>query len=302
MLGADIFCTVGSEVKRQAIVSLGIQPNRIFSSRDLSFAKGVKRVTEGRGVNVIVNSLAGEALRQSWECLAPYGRFIEVGKRDILGNSGLDMRPFLNNVLFAGVNIEAMLINDPIRSSNLMKKVLKLFEEGVISFIRPIEVHDFSNMESVFRNMQRGTHIGKLVLRITPESQVQIAPQKEVPLRLRADVTYLLVGGLGGLGRAQALFMAEHGARHFAFISRSGSAADEAMNLLAKLEAVGAKAKSYAGDVANKYQLKSIILDITQTMPPIRGVIQGAMVLADSVFHKMTHEQWISATRPKIQG
>lgn len=302
MLGAEIFCTVGTEAKKQAVMALGVDPDHIFSSRDLSFAKGIKRVTDGRGVDVVVNSLAGEALRQSWSCLAPYGRFIEVGKKDILGNSGLDMQPFLNNVSFSGVNLEHMLVHEPRQCSELVSQVLNMFKQGAIGFIQPIVVHDFTDTESAFREMQRGTHVGKLVLRVTPDSRVSVASQRSIPLRLNPDVTYLLVGGLGGLGRAQALFMAEHGARHLAFISRSGGARPEAQSLLAKLAESGVKTKAYAGDVADKLQLKEILLDMSKHMPPIRGVIQGAMVLADSLFHKMTYTQWDTATRPKIQG
>jgi KR domain/Zinc-binding dehydrogenase len=302
LLEADIFCTVGSNAKKQAIIDLGVQPDHIFSSRDLSFAKGIKRVTQGRGVDVIINSLAGEALRKSWDCLADYGRFIEVGKKDILGNSGLDMRPFIKNTLFAGVNLEQMMVADPHRSSNLVSEVLKLFEQGSISPIQPITAYDFTDMESVFRKMQRGAHIGKLVLRVTAESRVPVIPRQSIYLNLDQDSTYLLVGGLGGLGRAQALFMAEHGARHMAFISRSGDSRPEAKDLLEKLSAIGVDAKSYAGDVADKSQLENILTQITANMPPIRGVIQGAMVLDDGLFHKMTFDQWITATRPKIQG
>ncbi|KAI0453135.1 hypothetical protein F5B21DRAFT_505692 [Xylaria acuta] len=302
LLGAEIFCTVGSNAKKWAIIDLGVKPDHIFSSRDLSFDKGIQRLTRGRGVDVVVNSLAGEALRKSWECLAPYGRFIEVGKRDIVGNSGLDMRPFLENTLFAGVNLERMMVVDPQRSFNLVSQVLKLFEQGAIGLIRPIAVHDFTDVESVFRTMQRGAHIGKLVLRITPESRVLAAPQKSIRLNLDPNSTYLLVGGLGGLGRAQALFMAEHDARHIAFISRTGSARQEAKDLLERLRALGVDARAYAGDIADKPRLQEILEEIAATMPPIRGVIQGAMVLDDSLFHKMTFEQWVTATRPKIQG
>lgn len=302
MLEAEIFCTVGSIAKKKTIVALGVQPDRVFSSRDTSFAKGIKRVTGGRGVDVVVNSLAGEALRQSWRCLAPHGRFIEVGKKDILGNSGLDMQPFVNNTLFAGVNLEDMMVKEPLRCGKLLSKVLRLFEQGAIDFIRPIVVHDFTKVESVFREMQRGSHIGKLVLRATPESRVPILPRAAVPLCLKEDVTYLLVGGLGGLGRAQALFMAENGARNIAFLSRSGGARPEAKALIATLEERGVDAKAFAADVADKAQLQSILDEISKTMPPIRGVIQGAMVLADSLFHRMSYDQWVSATRPKVQG
>ncbi|KAL3964599.1 hypothetical protein ACCO45_001603 [Purpureocillium lilacinum] len=283
MLEANIYCTVGTEAKKQVMLALGIRPDHIFSSRDLSFAKGIKRVTDGRGVDVVVNSLAGEALRQSWGCLAPYGRFIEVGKKDILGNSGLDMQPFLDNVIFAGVNLEAMMVKEPLRCSKLVSKVLDLFEQGAIDLIRPISVHDFSDAESVFREMQRGSHIGN-------PSTSQVRRDLSASRRLR------------GLGRAQALFMAENGARNLAFISRSGGARDEAKNLIAKLEASGVTVKTYASDVADKARLKEVIEDISQSMPPIRGVIQGAMVLADSLFHRMSYDQWVTATRPKVQG
>ncbi|KAK6812394.1 hypothetical protein RU639_011774 [Aspergillus parasiticus] len=302
MLGAEIYCTVGSYAKRQAVLALGIEPDRIFSSRDLSFAKGIKRVTGGRGVDVVINSLAGEALRQSWACLAPYGRFIEVGKKDILGNSGLDMKPFINNTVFAGVNLEAMMIQEPLRCRRIVSKVLSLFERGAIDFIRPMTVHDFTEVESVFRQMQRGSHTGKLVLQATPESRVPILPRAEVPLRLNSDATYLLVGGLGGLGRAQAIFMAENGARHIAFISRSGDARPEAKKVIDALKEAGVECKAYAGDVSDQTQLKNILDDISHSMPPIRGVIQGAMVLADSLFHRMSYDQWVTATRPKVQG
>ena len=302
LLEAAIFCTVGSNAKKQALIELGVRPDQIFDSRDLSFAKGIKRVTQGRGVDVIVNSLAGEALRKSWNCLAAYGRFIEVGKKDILGNSGLDMRPLLQNAIFAGVNLEQMMRVDPHRGSQLVSKVLHLFEQGAIGPIQPITAYDFTDMESAFRKMQRGTHIGKIVLRITTESQIPVAPRQSIPLNLDPDSTYLLVGGLGGLGRGQALLMAEHGARHIAFISRSGDARSEAKGLLVKLRAIGVDAHSYAGDVANKSQLKEILAQISADMPSIRGVIQGAMVLSDGLFHKMTFDQWVTATRPKIQG
>ncbi|KXJ85338.1 hypothetical protein Micbo1qcDRAFT_223400 [Microdochium bolleyi] len=302
LLGATVLATVGNNDKKQAVVDLGVAPEHIFSSRDLTFAQGVKRVTGGKGVDVVVNSLAGEGLRKSWECLAPYGRFIEVGKKDILGNSGLDMRPFLSNTLFAGVNLEHMMSHDPQRGAELVAKVLRLFQHGDIDLIKPISVYDFSDMESVFRQMQRGTHIGKLVLKITPESQVPVMPQLNIPCSLNPNATYLLVGGLGGLGRAQAMLLAEHGAKHIAFISRSGDAKPEARELIARLREMGINAHSYAADVANKSQLKEVTDSLASTMPPVRGVMQGAMVLQDSLFHRMTYQQWVGATRPKIQG
>lgn len=106
LIGAEVFCTVGTTSKKQLLMELGIPDDHIFSSRDLTFAHGIMRMTGGKGVDVAVNSLAGEALRRTFEIMAPFGRFVEVGKRDILGNTGLEMLPFLKNITFGCVNIE----------------------------------------------------------------------------------------------------------------------------------------------------------------------------------------------------
>jgi NADPH:quinone reductase-like Zn-dependent oxidoreductase/NAD(P)-dependent dehydrogenase (short-subunit alcohol dehydrogenase family) len=302
MLRAEIYCTVGSEAKKKAIIALGVKPDNIFSSRGLSFEKGIKRVTQGRGVDVIVNSLAGEALRRSWLCLAPYGRFVEVGKMDLMSNNGLEMRPFLTGTTFSGCNLEYMMLNDPLRVTALLSKVMRLFERGAVKLVRPITVHDFSDVELAFRELQRGAHIGKLILRVTAESRVPVLPPKSVDMKLKADGTYVLVGGLGGLGRGQALFMAKHGARHLGFISRSGGASKDAQAVMKSLAEQGLQAKVYAGDITDRTTLKAILDDISKSMPPIRGVIQGAMQLDDSIFHKMSYRQWMAATRPKVQG
>lgn len=105
-IGADIFATAGSVAKRELLTKqYGIPVDRMFSTRNLSFAKGVMRITKGKGVDVIANSLEGEALRKTWECIAEFGRFLELGLRDIAANSGLDMAPFSKSVTFSSVNI-----------------------------------------------------------------------------------------------------------------------------------------------------------------------------------------------------
>lgn len=109
-VGAEIFVTVSSEEKRRLLEEeYQIPEDHIFNSRDTAFARGILRMTNGKGVDVVLNSLADEALRKTWECIAMFGRFIEVGKKDILANNGLDMMPFLRNVTFASVNLEVCI-------------------------------------------------------------------------------------------------------------------------------------------------------------------------------------------------
>ena len=99
--------TAGSTAKRQLLRDeYGIPADHVFNSRDLSFAKGIMRVTNGRGVDVVLNYLSGEGLRKTWECTAMFGRFVELGKKDIMANSGLEMSHFLRNITFTSVNME----------------------------------------------------------------------------------------------------------------------------------------------------------------------------------------------------
>lgn len=108
-VGAEIFVTVSTAEKSQLMQDCGVQKDHILDSRDGSFAKAINRMTDGQGVDVIVNTLSGEALRQSWACISPFGRFVELGKRDVLANSSLEMKHFSANVTFSSVNVQVSL-------------------------------------------------------------------------------------------------------------------------------------------------------------------------------------------------
>jgi len=184
----------------------------------------------------------------------------------------------------------------------LMEKAFELVRNGTVKPVAPIKVYDYTELEKVFRIMQEGKHIGKLVFKISPESIVNAAPKKRNSLNLDPNGTYVLVGGLGGLGRGMALYFAKHGAKNIAFISRSGAASLESKKLLQELHSSDINAIAYACDIADKEKLTSTISQIKQEMPVIKGVIQAAMVLKDSLFENMNYEDWIAAIRPKIQG
>lgn len=174
-LDAEIFATVSSEKKKQVLKDLyGIPDDHIFNSRDLTFAKGIKRMTDNRGVDVVLNSLAGEALRLSFQCLSMYGRFIELGKTDILGNSALEMAPFNGNITFASVDIAMIMEKDRQMTARILAEMAVLLRMGVIKEIHPVTVYDYSEVETVFRTMQSGSHVGKLVVRPTESSVVKV--------------------------------------------------------------------------------------------------------------------------------
>ena len=175
-LGATIFVTVGNKKKKALVMQdFGIPEEHIFSSRDTSFVQGVKRLTDGRGVDVVLNSIAGEGFRETWRCVATLGRFIEIGKRDILMNGRLDMKMFNQNIVFASVDLTLVFGHDPVLGASILKEVFDMLRQGFISTIKPINVYPFSEVESAFRLIQAGKHMGKVVLRADPETRVRVS-------------------------------------------------------------------------------------------------------------------------------
>ena len=164
-LGAEIFVTVGSEEKKALMMkAYNIKEDHIFNSRNLDFVKGIMRMTDGRGVDVVLNSLAGEALRQTWNCIAMFGRFVEIGKKDIVGNTGLDMAPFMRNVAFISVNLLAIGRNSIKLTARIMEDVVALLRKGVIRAVQPVTSFAYSEVEQAFRFLQGGKSPGKVIV------------------------------------------------------------------------------------------------------------------------------------------
>ncbi|KAL9112623.1 MAG: hypothetical protein Q9227_003194 [Pyrenula ochraceoflavens] len=302
-IGAEIFVTAGSQAKRDLLVKeYGISEDHVFNSRDFSFAKGIMRMTKGKGVDVVLNSLSGEALRRTWECISMFGRFIEVGKRDILGNTGLEMSPFLRNVTFSGVNLEHMLRHDQDRMAEVLRNTFDLIHKGAAGAIRPTVVYRISEIEKAFRTMQQAKHMGKMILKAEPTDKVPVIPRDPHSVKLREDSTYVLVGGWGGIGRALAQLLMQHGAKHLAILSRSGPSRPEAKVMMRELEEMKFDARSYTCDIGDAKSFESAINRVKVEMPPIKGAIHGTMVLNDYLYDEMTYEQWTGTFNNKLRG
>jgi zearalenone synthase (highly reducing iterative type I polyketide synthase) len=299
----EIFATVSSDAKRKLIRdSYGIPDDHIFNSRDISFAKGIKRMTKGRGVDVILNSLSGEALRQTWYCIAPFGYFIEIGLRDILNNTELDMAPFKQDATFTFLNLAHIQKSRPDLMAAIVEGTFDFIRQGRSKPVNPITSYPISDVERAFRLMQAGKHSGKLVLTWGEDDVIPVLDRQKRTLRLDSEGVYLLVGGLGGLGRSLAERLIELGARKLCFLSRSGATSAAAKNLIHSLEHQGVQIQALVCDVSSDSAVAASVARCSQELGTIRGVFQCAMVLRDSLFVNMTHQQWIEATRPKIQG
>lgn len=259
-------------------------------------------MTNGHGVDIVLNSLAGEALRETWHCLAPFGTFVEIGIKDVLANTGLDMLPFLRDTTFASVNLEHIGRARPELMAEILAGTFELLRAGVMGTVTPLTTYPASEIEDAFRIMQTGQHKGKIVICYNKDDVVPVAISPAHPLKVDSYGTFLLVGCLGGLGRSLTRFLAKNGARHLAFISRSGTSSVQKLDFLSELQQTGLDARIYLCDVADSDDLQSTMAQIFLDMPPVRGVISGAMVLQDSIFQNMAHPQWTAALRPKVSG
>ncbi|GKT45236.1 highly reducing polyketide synthase gloL [Colletotrichum spaethianum] len=232
MVGAEIYCTVGSDEKIQYLESsFNIPRERVFNSRDASFLPDILKATKGRGVDVVLNSLSGDLLHASWNCVAEFGKMIEIGKRDLIGNGKLALNVFELNRSYHGVDLGHLIEVKP--------------EEG------------------------------------------------------NSNVSYLLVGGLGGLGRLISNWMVENGARNLVYLSRNCGDMQENERFFDELEVQGCSVIAVRGSVTS---LADVDRALSATTRPIRGVINMSMVLRDESFSKMTHEEWTTAVDPKVQG
>ncbi|KAK8134345.1 Reducing polyketide synthase hmp8 [Apiospora sp. TS-2023a] len=304
-LKLEVYATVGSEDKRRLVRErFGVPDERIFHSRDASFAKAVRRATGGRGVDCVLNSLSGELLRVSWEgCMAPFGTFVEIGLRDITQNTRLDMRPFRHSVTFAFMDIADFFTRDLDALGHILEDCFALVGQGVLTVSAPLTVYPVGEVGTAFRTMQQGKHRGKLVLSLEGDARAPVLRRAKDALQFDPGATYLFVGGLGGLGRSLAQEFVQCGARNLAFISRSGSTNIAAQALLDELAGHdGVRAKVYRADIADETSFRGAMKQCEHDLPPVRGVLQMAMVLRDVVFEKMSHEAWAEPLRPKVRG
>ncbi|AEO67408.1 polyketide synthase [Thermothielavioides terrestris NRRL 8126] len=307
LAGAEVFATCSSDAKRQLLMTrFGLDADHIFSSRDTSFAPAILARTSGKGVDVVINSLSGPMLKASWDCVARFGRFCEIGKVDMEAARRLDLSPLTRNATIMGFDlIQHCQFNRP-AVHRAWKALMKLWSAKVIRAVHPVVSYPLSDMETAMRQMQRGAHIGKLVLIPGEDTRVRVlaAPSSGLKAQLNdPTATYLIVGGLGGIGLAFAHRMMESGAKHILIISRQAESHAKAKSLIASGRAQGCTVWIRNCDVAREDQLVQVLANCTAAgMPPVRGVIQAALSLHDTILESLTFEQWQAGIRSKVAG
>lgn len=294
--GADIFVTVGSLEKRDFLVeTYGLAPDHIFSSRDLTFKDGILRVTGGRGVDIVINSLSGDTLRATWELVAPFGAFAEIGLSDIESRSRISMATFARGVRFESLELNYMRKTDPARLDDLFARAMRSVfggggngqqqqGGGGLQLKTPINSFPLSRIEEAMRFMQSGKHIGKLVIECSPDDVVRVVQPPRPAAKFAHDATYVVSGGFGGLGLEIIRWLVDGGARNLIVPSRKGPADEASKALVADLQSEGVQIVTPSCDITDKKALEEVMSSAVSTMPPVRGCIQASAVLSVSLF------------------
>jgi acyl transferase domain-containing protein/NADPH:quinone reductase-like Zn-dependent oxidoreductase len=276
-LGAgSIFATVGNDENHALIKDkFEIEDSNIFSSRDLDFSRAIHSRTEDQGVDVVLNSLAGDALNETCSTLAPFGRFIEIGKRDLERNGRLEMKHLAKNITFAVVDLVLLATSRPKVFQKVVQDALDIASSPNLPLLGPITVKPAAGLEDTFRLMQGGKHTGKLLIELSTDMTLKVQPPTPPPAVLRRDGSYLVVGGIGGLGRALVPYLAGLGAGQIITLSRSGDDSPQAKELMKELSLSDTTLTLIRGSVADPTALERV-KKATQDIP-LRGIIQGAM-------------------------
>ncbi|MFQ5794230.1 MAG: SDR family NAD(P)-dependent oxidoreductase [Candidatus Bipolaricaulia bacterium] len=296
-MDADIFATAGRPEKREFLRSLDIE--HVMDSRSLDFADEVMKRTDGEGVDLVLNSLAGEAISKGLSTLRAYGRFLELGKRDIYQNTPLGLSPFRKSLSFYAIDLSRMFKERPALAASLFREVMEQFQDGRLKPLL-LQVFPISDAVAAFRTMAQAKHIGKIVLALQ-DQEVSVAPASDESARFGSDGTYLITGGLGGLGLSVAQWMVKQGARHLVLMGRSGASA-AAQEALDAMEEVGAQVVVAKADVAQQPQVADVLAEIDRSMPPLSGIIHAAGVLDDGILLQLDRARFKSVMAPKISG
>jgi len=293
--GAVVVAAAGTAEKRALLRRLGADV--VVESRAPDLEDAIRAAVGG--VDVVLNSVAGDAMRAALRLVRPFGRFVELGKRDFLDNTRLGLRPFLRNVSYLGADIDQLLAHDPAAIRRMIGTLTTLFEAGRLvplpSFALPGE-----RAGEAFRLMQASGHVGKILVRPAPRAQPE--PAAAAPEFVPAPGVHVVLGGTGGFGLETALWLAERGARCVVLASRRGVVGPEGSERLARLRARGCLLHEEPLDVTDAAAVAAAFARWRSELGPIAGIIHCAMVLEDGMILGLTPEKIGRVLEPKIRG
>ncbi len=296
-LGLEIFSTAGTDEKRQLLRDMGV--HHVMNSRTLDFADEIMEITGGEGIDCVLNSLAGDFIPKSFGCLRRFGRFVEIGKIDVYGNTKFGMEMLKDNISYFVVDLAQHLESKP----EFVASMLSELERDLFAKIYeplPHKVFPVTDVVEAFRYMAQGKHIGKNVLDFDIPS-IPIGPCTQEGHLFLPDRSYLITGGAGGFGFELAKWMAGNGARHLVLMSRSGPK-EPAQVEIEQLRADGVEVVDARADVTDGKAVREIIAKVQAGDAPLAGVIHGAMVINDLDIIDLDEEGFNRVLHPKMLG
>ncbi len=299
-VGAEVYATAGSESKREQLRALGVRA--AFDSHSEDWYEGLMAATGGQGVDVVLNSLAGRHVSLCLEALRPGGWHCEIGKVDIYADSALGLRVFRKNLRFAAIDLDRLMVDDPLLSRELSQACLDLLDRGVVPPL-PVTVFPYGDYAKALRLMTSGQHQGKLVLQAPPAGAAPDFPIDDRRPLLDPDATYLVTGGLGGFGQRLLPYLATAGARHLTLMDRDPERrrSETWLRRSTTLADIGKgiEIDLVQGDVALEADVRRCVADVKR---PLKGVFHLAGALDDCLLADLSADSVARVFAPKARG
>lgn len=288
---AEVFATAGSEEKRAYLREMGA--SHVMDSRSLDFADEIMEKTDGKGVDIVLNTLSGPAMRASLSVLAPHGRFIEIGKNDVLNHGSIDLNRFDHNRSYHPIDLAQFIEERPERAGGLLQKIIAMAAEGEVHPL-PYQAFPMERAREAFRFMSQARHTGKLVL-VDGGAPIPVNLGDDDPV-IRPVGTYLVTGGAGGVGRFLTGWLLDRGAGLVVVTGRraieeAASEADPAGNV-----------KYVQADATDREAMERLMAVLEGGNGPVRGVFHAAGVLDDGILLTQTVERFRRVLEPKTTG
>ncbi len=296
--GANIIATINKNTERTYestyLRSLGV--NHVIDGTLSEFAEQVRAITQGQGVDIILNVYTGLSIKEGIKCLAPFGKYVDLhnAEEKKLGAA------LKNNVSYHTLSIDYLATQKPALSGKLLKNIVSLFEQRKLNGL-PTKVYPIKDLDHAFQKMAGSEYgyVGKTVVSLDQQSVRVLAATS---LQLPSDATYIVTGGASGFGLSLAEWLTEKGARHLVLMSRSGCKLDSDYQAVDRMKAKGVEVYLANLDITDEAKVLQEVDKVRTTMPPIKGVIHSAAVLDDATLQNTDLARFMKVFRPKVLG
>lgn len=295
-VGAEVIATTSTEDKRAFLRELGVE--HIFGSRSPDFGDAIMAHTKGRGVDVVLNSLSGRSMSESFRVLRPFGRFVEIGKTDVYRNRQVGLQQFGENKSYFCLDVNRQYLNPKADGRERLVRAMQARRDGIVHTL-PVQTFDFAESAAALRRLGQGKHIGRIVVEVPAEGPIEARPSAD--LRLDDRGVYVVTGGCAGFGLALARWLVDKGARRLVLCSRRGLPSTKEEVIVEELRARGVDVVIHRADVSDRAQVDGLLAQ-ARKHGRVAGVFHGAMVLDDGALSALDAPRFARVLAPKADG